>query len=253
MSNKPPPAATGANGKAVANIARPAPLTVTCSEGADGPVVKAGVERSTLHLATGSMSEPFSEVLVAETFGCIWVPASEPDGAPKRIAAAHAALAAFKPTDEIEGMLAAQAVALHFGAMECLRRALLPDQHPDLASKLRKDGANLARAMTDMLDALDRKRGKGGEQRFRVEHVHIHGGQNVVGNVATESRGGRGEQPGMPGEPRDPRQLAHTTGDGVDLAALLGEDQAKDLVPVPGDAERPVLPARRRQHGTADG
>jgi len=29
-----------------------------------------------------------------------------------------AALAAFKPQDEIEGMISAQAVALHFGAME---------------------------------------------------------------------------------------------------------------------------------------
>lgn len=100
---------------------------------------------------------------------------------PNRIAFASAALAAFKPTDELEGMLAAQAVALHHTAMECLRRAMLPDQHPDVASKLRKDGANLARGMTDMLDALDRKRGKG-PQVVRVERVVVHeGGQ--AGNV----------------------------------------------------------------------
>jgi hypothetical protein len=35
------------------------------------------------------------------------------------------------------------------------------DQQPEVASKLRKDGANLARGMTDMLDALDRNLGKG--------------------------------------------------------------------------------------------
>ena len=53
----------------------------------------------------------------------------------------------------------------------------------DAASKLRKDGANLARAMTDMLDALDRKRGKG-PQVVRVERVVVHeGGQAIVGNV----------------------------------------------------------------------
>jgi hypothetical protein len=52
----------------------------------------------------------------------------------------------------------------------------------DSASKLRKDGANLARAMTDMLDALDRKRGK--RQVVRVERVVVHeGGQAIVGNV----------------------------------------------------------------------
>jgi hypothetical protein len=80
-------------------------------------------------------------------------------------------------------MIAAQAVAMHHAAMECFRRALIPGQHPDAASKLRKDGANLARAVTDMIEALDHKRGKG-PQVVRVERVVVHeGGQAVVGNV----------------------------------------------------------------------
>jgi hypothetical protein len=81
-------------------------------------------------------------------------------------------LAAFKPTDEIEGMIAAQAVAMHHTAMECFRRSVLPDQPTDAVSKLRKDGA------------LDRKRGKGGQQVVRVERVVVHEGrQAIVGNV----------------------------------------------------------------------
>ena len=100
-----------------------------------------------------------------------------------RVAATTAALAAFKPADEIEGMIAAQAVALHHASMECFRRAAIPGQTSDAASKLRKDGANLARAMADMLDALDRKRGKG-PQVVRVERVVVHeGGRAIVGNV----------------------------------------------------------------------
>jgi hypothetical protein len=75
------------------------------------------------------------------------------------------------------------AVAMHHTAMECFRRALIADQPADVVSKLRKDGANLARGMTDMLDALDRKRGKG-PQVVRVERVVVHeGGQAIVGNV----------------------------------------------------------------------
>ena len=62
-----------------------------------------------------------------------------------RLAAVAAALAAFKPKDEIEGMLAAQATALHSTSMECLRRAMLPNQPPDIASRLRKDGTNWRR------------------------------------------------------------------------------------------------------------
>jgi hypothetical protein len=55
-----------------------------------------------------------------------------------------------------------------------------------VASKLRKDAANLARAMVDMLDALDRKRGKG-PQVVRVERVVVNeGGQAIVGNVQPE-------------------------------------------------------------------
>ncbi len=54
--------------------------------------------------------------------------------------AAVAALNAFHPADEIEGMLAAQAVALHAGAMECLSRSMHPDNPSDIASRLRRDG-----------------------------------------------------------------------------------------------------------------
>jgi hypothetical protein len=78
--------------------------------------------------------------------------------------------------------------------MECFRRAMIKDQPFDFATKLRKDGANLSRGMTDMLEALDRKRGKG-PQVVRVERVVVHeGGQAIVGNVATGGGvAGRGE------------------------------------------------------------
>ncbi len=34
----------------------------------------------------------------------------------------------FAPIDKIEGMMASQAAALHIGAMECFRRATVPEQ-----------------------------------------------------------------------------------------------------------------------------
>lgn len=139
----------------------------------------------------GSENHYFNSHILREVVSCIHVdPVSGDDKKAERlVGAASAALKAFKPTDEIEGMLAAQAAALHFGAMECLRRAMLPEQPGEVASKLRKDGANLARSMTDMLEALDRKRGKG-PQVVRVERVVVHdGGQAIVGNV-----GGGGAQ-----------------------------------------------------------
>jgi hypothetical protein len=131
----------------------------------------------------GSDHQPFAEAMLDRVLSTIHTSTNDPQAGTNRIAAAAAALAAFKPADEIEGMLAGQAVAMHHMAMECFRRATLGDQHPDIASKLRRDGANLCRGMVDMLDGLDRRRGKV-SQTVRVERVVVHeGGQAVVGAV----------------------------------------------------------------------
>ncbi len=104
------------------------------------------------------------------------------------------AMAAFKPQDEIEGMLAAQAVAMHFAAMGCFVAS--HGVPPDIASRYRRDGANLARAMTEMLTALDEKRGKRRRQVVRVEKVTVEAGaQAIVGNV---HGGPAGEAKGSP-------------------------------------------------------
>ena len=135
-----------------------------------------------LKAMAGSDWPEFNDVLLKSTIAAV-AANTDPDALPQRVAAVSAALAAFKPVNEIEGMIAAQAVALHHAAMECLRRAMLPGQPSEVASKLRKDAANMARAMTDMLDAMDRKRGKG-PQVVRVERVVVHeGGRAIVGNV----------------------------------------------------------------------
>jgi hypothetical protein len=103
--------------------------------------------------------------------------------AQKSVGVVVTALAAFDAQDEIEGMIASQAIALHFATMEALRRAMIDDQPAEIAARLRKDGANLARAMVDMVEAVDRKRGKA-QQVVRVERVVVEdGGQAIVGNV----------------------------------------------------------------------
>ena len=97
------------------------------------------------------------------------------------------ALRSFAPTDAVEGMIAAQAVALHYASLECSRKAMVQGQPSDIAARLRRDAANSARAMVDMCEALDRRRGKG-PQVFRVERVVVNeGGQAVVGNVTTSA------------------------------------------------------------------
>lgn len=45
----------------------------------------------------------------------------------------------------------------------------------------------LSRTYVTLLEALNRHRGKGGQQKVTVEHVHVHAGrQAVVGPIQTE-------------------------------------------------------------------
>ncbi len=172
----PPQAETG-------KLAAPADGMFAVEKPSQGPPVIRGGPNAFASVG-GSRVETFNNVLLREALATIWVPSNEEDGQTNRIQAVMAALKAFKPTDEIEGMLAAQTVALHFGAMECFRRSMIIDQPSDTASKLRRDGANLARTMVEMLEALDRKRGKR-PQVVRVERVVVQdGGRAIVGNVS---------------------------------------------------------------------
>jgi hypothetical protein len=157
-------------------------------------VVKPEVDANPFRDMGRSRDPDFNHLILRETLATMWVPDTANDGRVMRTRAGMAALRAFKPKDEIEGMLAAQAVALHLGAMECLRRAMIPDQPGEFQAKLRKDGVNLARGVADMLDALDRKRGKR-PQVVRVERVVVNsGGQAVVGAVSAGAGApGRGE------------------------------------------------------------
>jgi hypothetical protein len=142
-------------------------------------------------LGGSETSNSFNSTMLRQVLGAMWVPSGEDRDAEvsRAVGAACAALEAFKPTDEIEGMLAAQAVALHFQSMECFRRAMLPEQLSETTSKLRRDGVNLARGVTDMMEALNRKRGKG-PQVVRVERVIVQEGANaIVGNVSNAPAG----------------------------------------------------------------
>jgi len=105
---------------------------------------------------------------------------------------AAAALHGVGPQDELEGMLAVQMVAVHAMAMECLKRAALPNQ-VDLGVEVNVNrGTKLMRTFASLTEALNRYRGKG-EQKMIVEYVHVHkGGQAIVGPVTQNNSGTRG-------------------------------------------------------------
>jgi hypothetical protein len=146
--------------------------------------VTAPAELHCLKYVTGSESEDFSSVLANQAFKCLW----SPDGFDKvdrdmQINSTLVAMMGIAPRDEIEGMLAAQMVAVHNAAMECLRRAMISKQTFEGRDQNLKHAAKFTRTFTAQMEALNRYRGKG-QQKMTVEHVHVHeGGQAIVGTV----------------------------------------------------------------------
>jgi hypothetical protein len=139
--------------------------------------------------------------------------------------------------------LAAQMVAAHSASMECYRRAMLNEQTFEGRRENLSQANKLSRTYTMQVEALSRHRGKG-QQKVTVEHVHVHaGGQAVVGAVETGGGAASGNQ-------RQPhaKAISHAP-----VAPLWGEDQKREAVPLTGDAEREVPPARGRLSRSADG
>jgi hypothetical protein len=118
------------------------------------------------------------------------------------------------PRDELEGMIAVQLVAAHNAAMECYRRALIPEQNPQMRFEYLNQASKLSRTYTTVLEALNRYRGKG-QQKVTVEHVTVNaGGQAIVGMVQAPGGGEPSEiieeQPrALTPEPSTPMRSPH--------------------------------------------
>jgi hypothetical protein len=140
-------------------------------------------EPDTLRTIGGSKSDRFNNALIAAMVSTGWFPSGQSsEDRDRQLFVSVTGMQAFKPADEIEGMIAAQAMAMHHASMECSRRAMLHEQAFEVAQGLRKAAANASRNFVELLSALDRKRGKG--QVVRVERVVVNeGGQAIVGNV----------------------------------------------------------------------
>jgi hypothetical protein len=208
-------------------------------------------ETDALRPIGGSKSDRFNNALIGAMASTGWFPSGQSEEDRNRqLFVAVTGLRAFKAADEIEGMIAAQAMAAHHASMECSRRAMLTDQPFEAAQGFRKAAANASRTFVELLSALDRKRGKGGQQKVTVEHVHVHsGGQAVVGNIATAGRPGGGGAHKMREEPHvPPTRLAHDAAIGTVLPPLRSADTERATVPAAGDAERPLSDAWRKQH-----
>ena len=111
--------------------------------------------------------------------------------AAKRARAGLAAMTGIGPGDVIADMVAAQLVSAHVAAMDCYRRAAGGELPLEVWREALNQANRLSRTSAALIEALNRHRGKSGQQTVRVEHVTENdGGQAIVG--ADEGPGGEG-------------------------------------------------------------
>jgi len=102
------------------------------------------------------------------------------------ITAAIAMMQEIKPENVIQAMLASQIVGVHHAVMAFLNRATHSTQTFEGADANVLRATRLGRLYIEQLEAMAKLKGKIGEQKVTVEHVHVHeGGQAIVGAVMT--------------------------------------------------------------------
>jgi hypothetical protein len=164
--------------------------------------------------------------------------------------AALAVIDGVRPQDEIEAMLAAHMAVTNLALLELVARTRDGIAgHPYQGDGIKRLDVlgNLTnrfmRTYTMQVEALARKRRKGGEQNVTVKHVHVHAGaQAVVGVVNQRGRRGvRKKEPQAhecePGKPTAPAISASPS--------MRSADQERQALPVPSDEEGALSLARR--------
>lgn len=150
------------------------------------PVVQAEGERDQLAVVSGSDSIRFRTTLLNDLRAVVVQAGASEEAQNARFGAAIDALRGFAPRNEIEGMMAAQAVALHHSMMDALRRAMMPGIPPETSDRLRRQAVKLSSAFTDLAETIERRRNGGTTRQIvRIERVVVEdGGQAMVGAIA---------------------------------------------------------------------
>jgi hypothetical protein len=222
----------------------------------DKPKTKVGAGRAssearrvTLQAMTGSADENRALVLFRQVASTLWAPeALSQEQRSKNIQAVAAALKDLAPGDELEGMLAAQMVATHNAAMDCLARAMIEGQSFEGRDQNLRHAAKLLGVYARQVEALDKHRGKG-QQKITVEHVTVNeGGQAIVGGVTTGARAAAAADGTAPSADRqtlthNPAPLAPQ----IDVASLAKPKQkipARQVLGMVGDHPRNTMGMR---------
>ena len=104
-------------------------------------------------------------------------------------------IAELAPQTATEAMLAVQTIATHEAALMFLKRATIEGQTLEDVDANVLRSSRFMRLFLEQTEAMQKLKGKSGQQRVVVEHVNVlAGGQAIVGAVsATKGEGGGGQ------------------------------------------------------------
>jgi len=94
------------------------------------------------------------------------------------------------PRGALEMLLAVQMMGVHQAALKFLANATVEGQTAEGRDLNLLRATRFMRLFCEQLEAMQKLKGKHGQQKVTVEHVHVHqGGQAIVGAVSTRVDG----------------------------------------------------------------
>lgn len=139
--------------------------------------------------SSGAPSDGWLTMMAEQTAAALWTAGKDQKTVEKQYEALSDALLNVDPRDELEAMMVAQMIAAHSAAMECFRRAMIPEQSMQSREDNLNHAGKMMRAFASLVETFNRHRGKN-HQKVEVRHVHVHGGGQAVVGVVTPGGGG---------------------------------------------------------------
>ena len=194
-----------------------------------------------LKMIGGSISDDLNSALVNQAAQTIWLSHCKPDDRTTKLHTVVDTMVGIAPENEIEGMLAAQMVAVHHATMECFRRAMIEGQSFEGRAQNLAFGNKLANTYTRQMEALQKNRGKGQQQMTVIhQHVQVAGGKVAVAGVANSpAPDGRGDGQSEKSE-EQPHAKQIDRQPVTPMPPLSCEDTAQESVPVSRHGKRAV-------------
>jgi hypothetical protein len=123
------------------------------------------------------------------------------ENGPDKFSTAHGTLCEIGPRGALEVLLSVQMMGVHQAALKFLAAATFEGQSSEGRDLNVIRATRLMRLFLEQLEAMQKLKGKTGQQKVTVKHVHVHrGGQAIVGSVNAREE--------TPEERRDDRSSA---------------------------------------------